>query len=67
MERSLPFPIVDNITAALEGHRLLRTLAESRNHLIPGHDPAIMHMFPALSRAFEGRIARLDVPAADTQ
>ena len=36
-------------------------LAESQDHIIPGHDPLVMRLYPAVD-GFEGRVAQLDVP-----
>jgi len=45
----------------LQGHETLRTLATSRNHIIPGHDPLVMARYPAARTGTEDWIARLDV------
>jgi glyoxylase-like metal-dependent hydrolase (beta-lactamase superfamily II) len=42
-----PFPIVVNIGEVLEGNRILLKLADSRDHVIPGHDPEVMKRYPA--------------------
>ncbi len=62
MQHGVPFPIVHNIEALLEGHKRVLQLADSPDHVIPGHDPEVMRLYPAYSEATEGRIARLDVP-----
>lgn len=43
-----PFPIVQDIAAMLEGYRRVRELADGDDFVIPGHDPAVMHMFRAV-------------------
>ena len=53
-----PFPVVVNVKEYLDAIALLPGLAESRDHVIPGHDPKVMAMYPA---AAEG-VIRLDVP-----
>ena len=45
----------------LEGYETLKRLATSRNHIVPGHDPAVMKIYPAASAALEGLVIRLDV------
>lgn len=61
-EHQIPFPAVYNIGDMLEGHKLLHELADSPHHIVPGHDPQVMHRYPALSPETEGRVVRLDVP-----
>lgn len=61
VEQDNPFGIVQDVGRALEGHRLLRRLADSPDHLIPGHDPLVMARFPALA-GFEGTVACLHLP-----
>jgi hypothetical protein len=39
----------------------MRKLAESNQHIIPGHDPLVMERYPAASREMEGVVVRLDV------
>jgi glyoxylase-like metal-dependent hydrolase (beta-lactamase superfamily II) len=48
MEAARPFPIVLDVAAMLEGHRRLRREAESPEHVIPGHDPLVLHRYPQL-------------------
>lgn len=43
-----PFPIVFSVAEMLEGHRYLRSLADSPDHIIPGHDPLVMQRYPLL-------------------
>ena len=45
----------------VEGYDKLRALAESPQHIIPGHDPLVMQRYPAPSKALEGIVVRLDV------
>ena len=47
LERAIPFPIVADVGAYLDSHRKLRALAPSLDHIIPGHDPAVLARFPA--------------------
>jgi glyoxylase-like metal-dependent hydrolase (beta-lactamase superfamily II) len=60
LERAIPFPIVADVTAYLESHRRLRALAPSLDHIIPGHDPAVLARFPAEPGASD--VVRLDLP-----
>jgi hypothetical protein len=37
-------------------------LAPSESHIVPGHDPLVMRLYPAPNAELEGVVARLDVP-----
>lgn len=62
LEHAHPFPIVHDLGDMLEGYRLVQELADSPQHIIPGHDPLVMQRYPAPAPALQGRIVRLDVP-----
>lgn len=64
MERRAPFPIVQNVGDMLDGHDTLYRLADSPDHVIPGHDPLVMRRYPAPTAALDGIVARLDVAPA---
>jgi hypothetical protein len=61
METGRCFTSMFNLGDALEGYEMLRRLAESPGHVIPGHDPLVMARYPAASKALEGIAVRLDV------
>ena len=61
MQTASPFPIVYNVGDMLAGFTTMRGLAESDDHIIPGHDPQVMALYPAPRAGLEGIIARLDV------
>ncbi|MBV9460275.1 MAG: hypothetical protein JO141_22580, partial [Bradyrhizobium sp.] len=46
----------------LEGFDRLLALAPSESHIVPGHDPLVMRLYPAPNAELEGVIVRLDVP-----
>ena len=50
------------LAAALSwfGWRRVRELADSEEHVIPGHDPAVMVRYPAPQKKLAGIVARLD-------
>ena len=50
-----------HLAEVLEGYETLKRLASSRNHIVPGHDPAVMKIYPAASEALKGLVIRLDV------
>lgn len=45
--RRSPFPIVYHVGDMLRGFDTLRSLADSDAHVIPGHDPMVLHAYPA--------------------
>ena len=61
-EQRRPFPIVYSVAEMLEGFELLYRLADSPNHIVPGHDPLVMKHYPAVSPELAGIAVRLDVP-----
>ena len=63
-EQRRPFPIVYNVAEMLEGFSLLYRLADSPNHIVPGHDPLVMKYYPAVKPELDGIAVRLDVPPA---
>lgn len=62
MDSHRPFPTVFHVGDMLEGFETLKRLADSRDHIIPGHDPKVMELYPPASAELAGSIARLDVP-----
>ena len=61
MNQGRPFPVVFNVGEMLEGHKRLLQLAESPDHVIPGHDPLVVKRYPAARPELEGAIVRLDL------
>jgi glyoxylase-like metal-dependent hydrolase (beta-lactamase superfamily II) len=61
IEEGRVFPLVYNVGDVLEGYAMLKKLAASSQHIIPGHDPAVLEYYPAARTGLEGWIARLDV------
>jgi len=55
------FPTTYNLAEVLEGYETLKRLASSRHHIVPGHDPTVMKIYPAPSTPLAGLVARLDV------
>jgi glyoxylase-like metal-dependent hydrolase (beta-lactamase superfamily II) len=60
MEDARPFPIVWSVADMLDGYERLRALAASPQHIIPGHDPLVMHRYKAPAPSLEGVVTRLD-------
>jgi glyoxylase-like metal-dependent hydrolase (beta-lactamase superfamily II) len=66
IDRGAPFPVVYNVADMFEGYRIVRELADSEAHVVPGHDPLVMRRYPAPSPALQGIVVRLDVPPVDS-
>lgn len=60
MRQDRPFPVVYNVGDMLEGYASAHRLADTPEGVIPGHDPAVLDLFPAHDAATQGWIARLD-------
>ena len=60
-EKGRVFPTTYNIGGVLEGYGKLDRLAESPQHIVPGHDPLVMQRYPASLSDLEGIAVRLDV------
>ncbi|MGQ0675312.1 MAG: N-acyl homoserine lactonase family protein [Rhodospirillales bacterium] len=54
------FPIVHNVEGVLEGYDKLEALAASKAHVVPGHDPLVMDIYPPARPNLAGWVARLD-------
>ena len=61
-EQDRCYPLVYHLGEMLEGFATLRRLADSLQHIIPGHDPLVFKRYPAVSPALAGIAARLDLP-----
>lgn len=62
IDRGIPFPAVYNVGDMLEGYRIVRELADSDDHVIPGHDPLVMVRYATPSPELQGKVVRLDEP-----
>ncbi len=62
METGRVFPTTFHVGDTVEGYDRLRALADSAQHIVPGHDPLVMQRYPAPSKALDGIVVRLDVP-----
>jgi glyoxylase-like metal-dependent hydrolase (beta-lactamase superfamily II) len=62
LETYRPFTTALHIGQMMEGFDKLRAAAPSMAHIVPGHDPDVMHRYPAPSPELEGIVVRLDVP-----
>lgn len=55
-----PFPIIHDLEDMFDGFRALTKLSSGPDHIIPGHDPEKLTIYPAASADFEGTV-RLDL------
>lgn len=55
-----PFPVVTNVDDYLRALSRIAELAESPDHVIPGHDPEVMRLYSAPSLEAQGIAVRLD-------
>ena len=62
LDKKLPYPVVYNVGDMIEGYARVRELSDSPVHIIPGHDPAVLSLYPAAFDDTEGWIARVDLP-----
>jgi glyoxylase-like metal-dependent hydrolase (beta-lactamase superfamily II) len=61
-----PFTIAFNVADMHEGFEKVLRAADSTAHVVPGHDPLVMEIYPPLSTELAGIVARLDVaPSRD--
>jgi len=56
------FPVTYNVGDVLEGYDTLKRLADSPDHIIPGHDPDVVRRYPEAGPGLEGTAVRLDAP-----
>ena len=57
-----PFVIVYNLGDMMDGYATMERLADSPDHIIPGHDPLVMRYYPPAAPDLEGIVVRLDMP-----
>ncbi len=60
METNRCYPTSFHLGDMVEGYDKLRRLAQSAQHIIPGHDPLVMQRYPAACAELEGIVVRLD-------
>jgi hypothetical protein len=62
MSSGRPFTTAFHVGLMLEGFEALRAQAPSPQHIVPGHDPMVMRLYPPPRPELAGIVARLDVP-----
>lgn len=61
IEQQNPFPTLARMDEAYDAFEKIRELADSQDHIIPGHDPAVLERYPPASPELRGIAARLDL------
>jgi glyoxylase-like metal-dependent hydrolase (beta-lactamase superfamily II) len=61
MELINPYPIIFKSNEMIDGYERLSQLADSDDHIIPGHDPLVLDYYPPPSNDLEGIVICLDV------
>jgi glyoxylase-like metal-dependent hydrolase (beta-lactamase superfamily II) len=64
LQKRRPYPAAHHVEEMLESFDRVMKLAGDIEHIIPGHDPMVMQLYPAARPGLEGRVARLDVEPA---
>jgi glyoxylase-like metal-dependent hydrolase (beta-lactamase superfamily II) len=59
IEQDRPYSIVADLAQMYGAFDLVRSLAESPAHVVPGHDPLIMERFPPAKEGLEGIAVRI--------
>jgi glyoxylase-like metal-dependent hydrolase (beta-lactamase superfamily II) len=60
MDSGRPFTTTFHVGDTLEGYDRLRALAPSPDHIVPGHDPLVMQLYPSAGPELDGIAVRLD-------
>lgn len=50
-----------NALEMLRSHEVIERLADSDDHIVAGHDPLVMEIYPPASPKAKGRVARIDL------
>jgi glyoxylase-like metal-dependent hydrolase (beta-lactamase superfamily II) len=59
IEEDRPFSVVTDLRQMYEAFDLVRSLADSPDHIVPGHDPEVMKRYPPAKPALEGVAVRI--------
>ena len=60
LEQRRVFPVTYNVGDVFEGYNKVETLASSRQHVVPGHDPRVLDLYPPAKPNLAGWAVRLD-------
>jgi glyoxylase-like metal-dependent hydrolase (beta-lactamase superfamily II) len=56
-----PFPVALHLGEMIDSFRAVERLADSPDHIVPGHDPLVMRLYAPPAPALEGVVVQLDV------
>lgn len=59
-EEGRVYPVTYNVADVLAGYEMLKRIAGSPRHVVPGHDPLVLARYPAAAPGLENWIVRLD-------
>lgn len=62
MASGRPFHIVADVDEMVAGWRTAKQLAQSSDHVIPGHDPLVLQQYPAARAGVDGTVALHTAP-----
>ena len=54
------FPVTYNVGDVLEGYTTIKRLADSVDHIVPGHDPRVAEIYPGAGPSLDRWVVRLD-------
>ena len=64
--KGVPFSICWSESDVMESYKKFDALADSEDHVVPGHDPLVRSLYPAYSSETANEVVRLDVAPART-
>jgi len=59
IEKDRPFSVITDLRQMYEAFDIVRALADSPEHIVPGHDPEVMNRYPPVSPELEGIAVRV--------
>jgi glyoxylase-like metal-dependent hydrolase (beta-lactamase superfamily II) len=59
IEEDRPFSVITDLRQMYEAFDVVRALADSPEHIVPGHDPEVMKRYPPASPELEGIAVRI--------
>jgi glyoxylase-like metal-dependent hydrolase (beta-lactamase superfamily II) len=65
LQSNRPFVAAVDLGAVLDSFHKVERLAESRRHIVPGHDPLVMRRYSSPSSALQDVVVRLDLDPSE--
>jgi glyoxylase-like metal-dependent hydrolase (beta-lactamase superfamily II) len=62
MDSGRPYTTTFHVGETLESYQKVRAIAASSDHIVPGHDPLVMQLYPPARPDLDGIAVRLDLP-----